>query len=456
MNRNTTIIAAVIVAAIVVVAGVVFVTNNGDSNSSSDAATASQLQIRGNVNDDYTIDNKDMDIFMKVVDGSEKLSDYPLADVNADGKVDDTDKKLLQDLIDRKTGTTVYVLCLDRQGNNTTVPVTYPIRDVVTYATNMQMPTLYANGGQYIAGYFASSYDVAEKSLSNATHLGGTQRQISDAAWKNFTELDAKLSNGVGALLVDYSGVEQITDSRANDLEAANIPMIVYASADAKAEIVTVLTLGFLFGEECEKVGADYFQMSWDVIDAIDQKLGSLSDSERVSYICCTMFIYICENDSSFNSSAATAGGIPYYKINSEFKEKYKGDSSTKMASTEALSNYMDVGSIINNRSMDWGLTAEGIKELIVETWTHDNKGIPSTEYFKGFEEKLVYINNLLPGAVKVAYMAHAMYGDDFSREWADSVLEDFIDIGSKPFEGQSLDSILAYIDYDTYKVATI
>ena len=196
--------------------------------------------------------------------------------------------------------------------------------------------------------------------------------------------------------------------------------------------------------------------MSWDVIDAIDAKLGSLSDSERVSYICCTMFIYICENDSTFNSSAATAGGIPYYKIDSEFKEKYKGDSSTKMASTEALSNYKDVGSIINNRSMDWGLTAEGIKELIVKTWTHDNKGIPSTEYFKGFEEKLVYINNLLPGAVKVAYMAHAMYGDDFSREWADSVLEDFIDIGSKPFEGQSLDSILAYIDYDTYKVATI
>lgn len=456
MNRNTTIIAAVVVAAIVIVAGVVIVTNTGNSSKDADAAITSQLQIRGNVNEDYTIDNKDMEIFMKVLDGTEKLSDYPLADVDADGVVGNADKILLQDLIDRKFGTTVYVLCLDRQGNNTTVPVTYPIRDVVTYATNMQMPALYANGGQYVAGYFASSYDVAEKSLSNATDLGGTQRQISDAAWKNFTELDAKLSNGVGALLVDYSGVEQITDLRANDLEAANIPMIVYASADAEAEIVTVLTLGFLFGSECEKIGVDYAQASWNVIDAIDQKLGSLSDKERVSYICCTMFIYICENDSTFNTSAATAGGIPYYKVNSEFKEKYKGDSSTKMASTEALSNYDNVGSIINNRSMDWGLTAEGINDLIVETWTHDNKGVSSTEYFKGFEEKLVYINNLLPGAVKVAYMAHAMYGDDFSREWADGILEDFIDIGSKPFEGQSLDSILAYIDYDIYKAATI
>ncbi len=456
-KKTTTIIAAVVVVAIVVVAAVLIgFGGNGGNDSSGDSDIASQLQIRGNANDDYTIDEKDMEILDDVISGDKSIDDYPLADVNNDGNVDETDKQLLQDLIDRKDGTTVYVLCLDVNGKPTTVSCTYPLRNVVPYGTNMQLPTLYANGGQYVAGYFVSSYETAESSISDsAVDLGGTQRQISDAAWKNFTTLDANTEGGLGALLVDYSGIAQITDVRAADLEAADIPMIIYSSADATSEITTVLTLGFLFGGDCEEIGVEYAQKSWDVINLIEEKVGSLSNDEKCSYICCTMYIYICENDSTFNSSASTAGGLPYYIVNSDFSETYAGDGSTKMQSVEALSNYTDVGAILNNRSMDWGLDEAGIEELVIDTWDHDNKGVSSTMYFKGFEDRLVYINNLLPGAVKVAYMAHAMYGDDFSREWADGVLQDFIDMGTAPLEGQTLDTVLAYIDYDLYREVT-
>ena len=456
-KKTTTIIAAVVVVAIVVVAAVIIgFGGNGGNDSSDGSEIASQLQIRGNANDDYTIDDRDMAILDEVIAGEKSVADYPLADVNNDGKVDGTDKQLLQDLIDRKDGTTVYVLCLDVNGQPTTVSCTYPLRNVVPYGTNMQLPTLYANGGQYVAGFFVSSYEAAESSINEgAVDLGGTQRQISDAAWKNFTTLDANTEGGLGALLVDYSGIAQITDVRAADLEAADIPMIIYSSADATSEITTVLTLGFLFGGDCEDIGVEYAQKSWDVINQIDDKVGGLSKDDKCSYICCTMYIYICENDSTFNSSASTAGGSPYYTVNSNFAETYAGDGSTKMQSVEALSNYTDVGAILNNRSMDWGLDEAGIKELVIDTWDHDNKGVSSTMYFKGFEDRLVYINNLLPGAVKVAYMAHAMYGDDFSREWADGVLQDFIDMGTAPLEGQTLDTVLAYIDQDLYREVT-
>jgi hypothetical protein len=69
---------------------------------------------------------------------------------------------------------------------------------------------------------------------------------------------------------------------------------------------------------------------------------------------------------------------------------------------------------------------------------------------FVGFLDKLVYIDNLLPGAVKLAYMAHAMYGDHFSREWADGILQEYIDMGTPPLKGQNLDTVLAYIDKET------
>ena len=68
--------------------------------------------------------------------------------------------------------------------------------------------------------------------------------------------------------------------------------------------------------------------------------------------------------------------------------------------------------------------------------------------------DKLFYINNLLPGGVKLAYMAHAMYGDLFDREWADGILKQYIDLGTLPLEGQTLDSILAFIQFSDYKAA--
>lgn len=454
MNRTTTmIVAAIVVIVIVVAAAAVVITNNGGSDNGSGAGIDSQLQIRGNANGDHTIDGSDLEILEDVISGTSSLEDYPLADVNNDGVVDESDRALLQDLVDRKDGTTVYVMCLDRSGNSTTVECTYPLRNVVTYATNMQMPVLYANGGQYIAGYFTSSYEVAEGSISDsAVELGGSNRSIPDSAWMNFTQLDAGLSDGVGAFLTDYSAVAQITDARQSDLDAAGIPLIIYPSADATDEITTVLTLGFLFGGDCERLGVEYAQASWDVVDRIQEVISGLSDDEKVSYICCTMWYYICENDSTYNSSASTAGGVPYYTVNPQFAAAYAGDGSTAMSSVEALSNYQDVGVVINNRSLDFGLDTQSMTDTVLECWEHDCNGHPAYEYFRGLEDRTVFINNILPGAVKLAYMAHAMYGDDLSREWADGVLQEFIDMGTAPLDGQTIDSVPAYVDWEMYQ----
>jgi hypothetical protein len=448
-----TIVVAVIVAVAVVSSGafVLLTKDSGhkDSGQKNNVEIESQLQIYGNANNDYTINDNDMAIVEDVKNGDKSLDEYPLADVNCDGTVDGSDIALLQDIIDRKENIKIFVKCLNRDGEYTAVEVKYPLRNVVPYGTNIQMPSLYANGGQYVTGYFVSSYDSAESSISaSAVNLEGSQRKISDAAWSNFTRLDAE-TGGIGAILVDYSGISQINESRMRDLEDAGIPMISYESADATAEITTVLTLGFLFGGDSEDLGVRYAQTAWDVIDTIKTELDGMSDEDRAKYICCTMYIYICGANSSFNSSAATAGGIAYASINPEFNSKYT-KNSTKMASVEALSGYVDADIIINNRSMDWGLDPESRNALIDDTWNHDNGGVPSTVYFAGFLDKLVYIDNLLPGAVKLAYMAHAMYGDHFSREWADGVLQEYIDMGTPPLKGQNLDTVLAYIDKET------
>ena len=414
--------------------------------------SSATLMVLGNANNDDTIDSKDLYIIKEVIAGSKAFADYPLADANNDGAVNQSDVDLINKIIKRESGT-VFVKCLDVNGDDTVVPVDYPLRNVVTYATNMQMPVLFANGGQYVAGYFSSSYDVAEAGLSSAVDLKGSARTITDESWANFTALDAALasSGGIGAVLVDHSGIAQFTEQRMADLKASGIPLIDYTSADATDELQTVLTLGFLFGGDCEEVAREYAKIGWDVKDLIQQKVGKLSNEDKTSYICGTMYIYVCGITSSFNTSAETAGGVPYASLNADFASKYT-KNSTKMESTEALSNYTDAEIFINNRSMDWGLTQAETVEMIKDTWDHDNKGVSSREYFKDFEDKLVYVNNLLPGGAKLAYMAHAMYGEDFSREWADSVLQAYIDCGTVPLSGQTLDTVLALITFDDYK----
>lgn len=438
-------VTTVLIIAIAGIIGVYTLTKNEDNKGADNIN--SELMICGNSNNDYTINDDDLQIIQDIINKDKTLSEYPLADANADGTVDSKDVELVQKIIDRED-TTLYIVCLDPNGNEAKIAVSYPLKNAVTYGTNIVEPTLNVGGGKYCAGYFSSTYPVAEVAFTKygAVDLKGSSRIISDAAWQNFINLDASLqsSGGIGALLVDYSGIGALTDSYLEDLKDANIPIIAYASADASIEMSTALTLGFLFGTDCEKTGLDYARLSWDVINQINEKISSLNESDMKTYICLTMGTYICQNDSTFNISPKYAGGVPYYTVNSEFAAAYTGASSVKMQSVEALSNYGDADTIISNRSIDYGVT--DMNSIYVSEWEK------YMSYFENLDnyENLVYVNNLLPGGCKIAYMAHILYPDLFSIEWANSIMQEFID-EFEPFEGHTLEDIIAFFTYEDY-----
>jgi hypothetical protein len=451
-------VVAVVAIVAVVAAGIIIIAlPKGENSEYNPTPVDSPLLVRGNADENYVIDSNDMKVVDDVIAKKKTLEDYPFADVNNDGSVDDTDKKILQDMIDRKEGTTIYIQALGVDGKDTTVQVKYPLRNVVTYASNMEMATNYAGGGEFVAGYFTKSYKNAESSVaSSAVDLKGSARQIKDEAWANFTNLDATLTaqgKSIGALLVDFSGIAQMTEARVQDLNEAGIPLIIYKPADSLSETSAVVTLSYLFGVKTEKIGQEYAKL-WDKVTGyLQEKLGNLADEGKSTYISFNMYIYICQNDSTFNSTPATAYGLPYYKTNNEFAEKYKGTGSSKMTTTEALANYTNVNKLINNRSNDWVADEAAAKAAIVETWEHDNSGTPSTEYFKGFDNKLYYVNNLLPGPVKLAYVASCLY-DSITTEWADGIFNDAVKIGLLPLQGQTPVTTLACFDYEDYQKA--
>ncbi len=440
-------IAAVAVILIVIVAGVAIYFFAGDNNKSSSAEKlSSELLIYGNANEDLVLDSSDTALIQDIIDGKKTLTDYPMADANQDGAVTAADLKVVNALIAGNT-TTVYVQCLDLSGESTAVAAEYPLRNVVPFGTNLVEPFLYVGGGQYVAGYFTSSYENLEASMSTAVDLGGSARKIPDSAWKSFMQLDA--DKGVGALLLDYSAKAQITDTYLADLNDAKIPVIAYASADQVQEIAVALTLGFLCGKTTEKLGLSYAQISLDVYNEIQNKVVGLADSERSSVINFTMGIYICQNDSTFNQGSAYVGATPYYKVNSAFAAAYAGSNSVKMESVEALADYDDADYLISNRSLDVGL--DDIQGEWVKYWEK------YADYFKNLDDYkgLVYVNNLLPGACKLAYLASAVYPNLFSDSWADGIMQEFIDGGFTPLKGQILSSVPTSFDYEDYIAAT-
>lgn len=447
------------ILAVIIVIGAVLVATGSDDKDNTEISVKSTLMIRGNADGNYVIDQKDMEVLEAVIASEKTLADHPLADVNGDGEVNDTDRAILQNMIDRRAGT-VYVIALDREGNETTVPVQYPLRNIVTYATNMDMPVIYSGGAPYIAGYFSMTYENAQASIGKgAVNLDASSRTIPDASWAKFTKLDADLANvgGIGAFITDYSAIAQVTEKRADDLKAAKIPFMAFKSADAMVECDLVLTLSYLFGEDTEPLGVKYAKLRDRVLSEIESKLESISDDDKNTFIAFNMWKYICSKNSTYATTGVAAGGIYYSDVNNEFYDKYTKDkiNSTPMDTVEALSNYTDVDRLVNYRSIDWLASADEFNEEVISTWDHlDGDKIPLSEYFKGFEDRLSYVNNLLPGPAKLAYTAVAIYPNLFTKEWADSVLQECIDMGVPSVQGHALEQLVPYFDYAMYKEA--
>ena len=363
MNVKIIAVVAVAIIAAGAVAGVFIMNNQGDDTKKSDARFA--LQILGNANEDYTLDGKDIKIIEKIIAGELKSEDYPYADANNDKEVNDADKQIVQDLIDKKEGSVAYVVNLDSRKDDQSeivTKVTYPLKKIVPYGVNIVEPIIAIGGGEAVAAYFASGYPVQEKSMKGVDLKGGT-RSISDTAWKNFLSTDAKV--GFDAFILTYDARAQVKDTHVADLNKAEIPILTYAAASPNGEANAAVTIGFLIGGNSEKLGQKYAEIYNQVLDDIENKIGTPADDKKTVYLGMTMYASVCQNSSTYQEPAIAAQGLPYYKTDATFATTYKGTSSTASTSVEQISN-IDVKKILNYRSIDQVTDAKGIKDVII------------------------------------------------------------------------------------------
>lgn len=448
--NNSNIIVLIAVVVIVAVAGV-FLLTGGDENEDKDYSeidVKTSLAVFGNANGDALINDYDVDILNDIISGKKSMDDYPLADANQDGIITDDDVAIVKKLMAHEP-CKVNVLCLDIDKKQIAVEVDYPLDRVVTCGSSMNMTVLYVNGAEHTAGFFASKYPNLEAPLYELSeHFGGSLGSV-EAGWANFTAKDGALKDqgGVGAFLADYTSKGAITEQYQKDLRDAGIPLLFFANTSATDEISAALLIGFLFGGDNEKVAYEYATTSWKVLDNIDSKTSKLSNSEKANFISITMGANVAKNSSDNYTTISEAGAIPYYEINPDYKEKFDVSSSVKITTGETLANYDDADFIISVRSVD--SKSDNLARTMVDTWDK------YYTYFNDLDnyENLVYINNLLPGAIKLAYLLEYMYPDLVDDGYGDAVFDSIAEICSF-LDGCTVENTFTAMSYTDYKAA--
>lgn len=467
--------AVIIVAAVVVVAGAagaLLILSGGDDNGRSASAEgidyeAVNLMIFGNANNDLTIDEQDKKTIQDIIDGKTPAEGHPLADVNVDGTIDRKDLDEVQRIIDREKGITLHVACYNYANKKAVIDVEYPVKNVGLYGMHTVTSALYTNAGDKVVAYANPSgtkgdYPVMMGSLSGeiiSSGMGGSTA----IDWKKFMEIDSRTP--VGALVIDTAYAGDITAVTIRDFNNAGIPVLAFNGNNVYAQIAATAWIGFLCGPDTERVGKQFAESSQEILGEISRKVSGLKDEQRKSFMTFTMWICVCQNNSPNNSLGELAGGIHYSKVNREFASKYRGNGFSMNLDAETLANFQDCGAYLSIRTSDFG---SDFKKLVISNYEFKNASmgdISVSDFMHNAVERLYFINNLLPAALKVAYITEMMYPELFEKGFADGCAQRFIDGGYAPFlydsngDGkldakQTVSSLLTVMTYGDYKTA--
>ncbi len=437
------ILAVAIVIIVVVAAVAVYFVSGSDNGGEDDGSNIdSQLAVYGNADGNYTIDQNDLDIVNDIIAGNETLADNPLADANADGVVDSEDADLVQTIIDRDP-CTMYVHCIGTDDRATSVAIQYPLDNFVLQGTNNDSIICEMGIADKCAGYFYI-YENAHSSLvaAGSVDLGGGPRSISEQAWQNFIDLDSDV--GVGAIIAD-AGSGALEDYYAS-ITDSQIPLLRFAASDTYDSISAALTIGFICGSEYEETAYNYVSKCWDAFDYIDNALSGLSDDDRKVFLSITMGRYIAHTESDFTHKAEYAGGLNIGDVDSSFASTYSGDGSTRMQSPEALSNYdSELDYIFSFRTVDY---RTDLATFVTDEWDEYKSYYENLDSYENF----VIINGMLPQICQTAYAAAIMYPDLVSMEWADDLMQSFVEDSQS---GYTMDDVITVFTYDDYQAYT-
>ena len=410
MNSSVLKIGAVAVVCILVMAGMVyFMTKGGNSEKKVTYTFDGSLPVMGNANEDYLIDNSDLEIINKIVRGDDgyTIGNYPMADADNDSKVTSADRDVVKNIIDGKE-TLVYVYNYSSAKGMYLDTVHWPVKNAVTAGASTILIAEYISGvSERIVGvtYDAGGVDeILFPKLSKTPSLGPNQREFDFDAVSNLVTTDnvtALISAGWHDNFDDFKriGVDIICPSISN--------------CDPSDFSSSMLLLGFVFNINNQAL--EVSQWYKDLMDEINGKLPALEDRKKVmGTIMATWAIPVT---SAYTDIYRMAGGVP-----------------TTYVSTAQAGFMLTISDWINDDDADFilGILSQSAGNSIYKDGRDDSgysKSMKTCYTAPAFLKKQVSVIFMdLPIPLRIMYAAAAIYPELFSEEWADQKHQDFVD----------------------------
>ena len=416
-------IIAIIAAVVVVIAGIgaaLVLTQDNDEEKDT-PPTGTQLSLYGNANGDTTINSKDVSIVEKVLAGDEEytLANYPLADANHNGKIDDEDVTITKALANRESTRCFVIAQLDEDDDTdyAVVEVKYPLRHVVSINAEVTTVLVQLGVAPYVAGYQASEYsalDLKPLKDAKATALDLTStRTIKATSYQQIIDLDTS-TGGIGAIFIYNTNA---LGTYKADFATAGIPVIHTKCTNPQDSILGYRTFGFLFGEDAEEQGDKIAEFTTDVIKNVSDKLKSndITGNALTNALVLFMKTSIAEANSQYTYAVQEAGGNV---INQQ------SGASTKLANAESILTFKNPVPDIIISFTTVGLEKLSNDYIVGTVWDVAKLSYltPSPAY-----KTLTYVNASMSVPARIAYVAELLYPEIF-KDFGSETWQDYVD----------------------------
>ncbi len=408
MKTNVLIAIIAVVTVAAVGGGAFMLLGNGGSSSSGseDNLDAFEGLVYGNANGDCYINSEDVTLINEIIAGGKSLSDYPLADANRDGTVDDKDLEIVNSFID---GDDLELWVRDTAGNN--VQVTYPINGIfVMGGTNMRSMLQVVDLEDKMVALGTNDYidNVMDSKVKGLIDNGTVKSVTTGATTGDFTEL-GKLNFSLAIL--EESGRTGYTDSSAMSLWASwGVDPLIVAVDNYKSLQQTVATVGILTGGSSQ--AESYIDLLTGTADKIKNDLGD-------KYQTVTLLDVVMSNSVSGTSA-------DYYE-------------ATRLAGGNNIADWEASTRKFDPKEDQWLFDEKYNPEYLIHIKSmsyQDEPSVSDISLYKGYfdqtqaymNEKYYLFNGVLPYPVRLALMASILYSDVFDTSWAMSMFQEYLD----------------------------
>lgn len=405
---NTKQIAAIIVVVIVVAAAaaVALSLGGGNDKSTPSSADVESGAVYGNINGDGRIDDTDIDTIQRIIDGELDASEFPLADADLSGSVDEADLEIVRAAASGSS-TTLYVVNVDGDP----VAVQYPVTDLAfTSGTNMKSVIGVLGIADRISAIAIDTETmspVLDKGLYDGIQSGDVRTLTNDSQSLTTESLNILVDLGVRLVIGEDSGMSSGSEI-VGAMGGLGITYLQLNVQDLDLQLNAARAIGILLG--CEDAAESYCSWTEGIIDLIEESEGDLRGTATVLSV--VMSNSVSGTSSNYYAMTEAAGGNNIADWESSTQKFNQGD-------TWLLDSKYNADYIFHFRTLTYpdGLTDEQIATYagyFEDTYTYQNGG-----YY--------LINGSLPLPVRLAVMAETMYPDCFEDGWSQSVFQEYV-----------------------------